>query len=226
MTAPAAPDAAPTAAPAAAPDAAPAAVPGCFRSLWWWEAPALRAHLGRLSPRDLNLRFHGAVSGATLDRYAADPMSADRQVIGWFHDGALRGAADLRLLGDVAEAAFTVEEPWRRMGVGAELMRRALRRAANRGAKELIVHTNRSNRPMVRLARGFDAALEAEFNEVEGRIPTPAPGPASYAFDAAQEEMGLADAIVAAHRAAARRFWTGGAAGPAANADEPAPMAA
>ena len=130
-----------------------AADAGRYRSLWWWETPALRAHYGRLTPLDLALRFHGGMSEEALDRIAKTPIGRDRQVIGWFHEGVLRGAAEVCFDGGAAEAAFSVEGPWRRLGVGRGLMERALRRAASRGLDSLTVITNRSNRGMMRLAR-------------------------------------------------------------------------
>ncbi|SET23960.1 GNAT family N-acetyltransferase [Oceanicella actignis] len=218
----------PTPAQAPTPAAAERAAPrrdalramGVFRTLGWWEGEALLAHLRRLSPIDLNMRFHGAMSAEALARHAAEPLTADRNVIGWFKDGVLRGAAELILCGDVAEAAFSVEAPFRRMGLGEALMARALRRARNRGARELVVHTTRSNRAMMRLAAAFDARMEAEMNEVEARIPVPAADAASVALDAADEEMGALGAFWAAQGRAALRLWRAPLA-LAANAAEP-----
>jgi GNAT superfamily N-acetyltransferase len=218
--------AAPARAPASNP-ALPAAtasalpIPGRFRSLWWWERPALRAHYGRLSPQDRSLRFHGGMSDEALHRIVEAPMGRDRQVIGWFHEGVLRGVAELCFTDGAAEAAFSVEAPWRRLGVGRALMERALRRAAARGLDEVSVLTNRSNRGMMRLARAYDADFEAEWNEVEGRVPTPRLDPVTMLLDAAEERTGLSDALATAHRDVAARFLDGAARAFAPPADLP-----
>lgn len=151
------------------------------------------------------------MSEETLDRLASRPIDRDRQVIGWFEDGVLRGAAELCFAGDTAEAAFSVEGPWRRLGIGRGLMERVLRRAASRGVDEVTVVTSRSNRGMMRLARSYDATFEADWNEVEGHVPTPRLDPMTMMLDAAEERAGLADALAAVQRDAAARFLKGAA---------------
>jgi GNAT superfamily N-acetyltransferase len=82
-------------------------------------------------------------------------------VHGFFVDGALRGAAELRRIGTPlsreAEAAFSIEQAWQSHGVGTVLLERTLLSARNRGIKSLRMDCLADNRRMQQLARKFDA---------------------------------------------------------------------
>ena len=73
-------------------------------------------------------------------------------VHGFFLNGVLRGAAELRPLGlrlpQQAEAAFSVEKPWQSHGIGSALLRRTLLTARNRGFRMLHMACLADNRRM------------------------------------------------------------------------------
>ena len=114
---------------------------GMIRKLWIGEADTYRDHLLRLDRESRNRRFSGAVSDDFIARHAASANEFGTVVHGFFVDGTLRGAAELRSLGSVfareGEAAFSIEQPWQSHGVGTVLLERTLLSARNRGIKSL-----------------------------------------------------------------------------------------
>jgi GNAT superfamily N-acetyltransferase len=175
---------------------------GLFRPLLPFDRAAYAAHLRRLSPEDRRSRFHADLGDAAVERHAAKALAGPGRVMGWFENGALRGAAEVALSrgGLSAEAAFEVEEAWRGRGVGTALVGAALLWARNRGARRLIVHTTRRNLPMLRAAQAHGAAFEFDLADAEGAIEAHAPDLRSHL-----------DELLAIH--AAWRDWTVEAAG-------------
>ncbi|MGG7566537.1 GNAT family N-acetyltransferase [Rhodovulum sp. DZ06] len=203
-------EAAPDAPDAPSPEApAPAAgghTKGIIRSLLSSEREKLTDHFLRLSEDDLRRRFHGPIKASVLEDHVDEAFAPHRHVIGWFQDHALRGVVELDEHGPAVEAAVTVEKPFRGQGVGHALLARALDRAAARGHEKLVVHTTRSNSPMVGLAKSLDAELEADGPDVSGLIPVQRAKPMKLLFDLAMDEARLAALLLRANR----RFWTGG----------------
>jgi GNAT superfamily N-acetyltransferase len=73
----------------------------------------------------------------------------------------------------VAEAAFSIEQPWQSHGVGTELLERTLLSARNRGIKSLRMDCLAENRRMQQLARKFDAEFSFDFGSVTGEVDPP-----------------------------------------------------
>ena len=103
---------------------------GVIRKLWVGETDKYRDHMLRLDFESRHSRFGGGVSDDFIRNYVDLSMSLDTVVHGFFLDGVLRGAAELRPLGlrlpQQAEAAFSVEKRWQSDGVGSALLRRTL----------------------------------------------------------------------------------------------------
>src|SRR5271169_3265011 len=82
---------------------------GTIRKLWIGETDAYRDHLLRLDRESRYRRFSGAVSDEVIARHAATANELAAVVHGFFVDGVMRGAAELRQNGSVfsheAEAA-------------------------------------------------------------------------------------------------------------------------
>src|SRR5665213_1584750 len=114
---------------------------GTVRKLWIGEADAYRAHLLRLDRESRYRRFSGTVSDDIIAHHAASARGPGVVLHGFFIDGTLRGAAELRRIGSPfsreAEAAFSIEQPWQSHGVGTVLLERTLLSARNRGATTL-----------------------------------------------------------------------------------------
>jgi GNAT superfamily N-acetyltransferase len=180
---------------------------GWFRRLWHGDEDALLAHYRRLSAQDLRLRFLRAVSDEFLAGQARKLREPGYFVTGWFRDGVLRGVVEVAVDGRKAEAGFSVEAPWRNLGVGRGLMRRALRRARQAGCGTLTVLTAWDNAPMIRLAQGFGARLSSADGEVTGEL---APRRASWA----ELTFELVDDRIALMAAGADTLWSLAAAHP------------
>lgn len=150
---------------------------GIIRKLWVGDTGAYRDHLLRLDTDSRHTRFSGAVSDEVIARHAASAAEVGVVVHGFFVDGTLRGAAELRRLGPVfsreAEAAFSIEQPWQSHGVGTALLERTLLSARNRAIKSLHMHCLADNRRMQQLARKFEADLSFDFGSVIGEVEAP-----------------------------------------------------
>ena len=112
-----------------------------------------RDHLLRLDAPSRRNRFGGAVSDDRIRDHVETSIGLNAVLHGFFVDGVLRGAAELRLIGSrffsrEAEAAFSVEAPWQSHGVGSVLLERTLLAARNRGIKRLQMACLADNRRM------------------------------------------------------------------------------
>jgi len=150
---------------------------GTIRKLWIGETVAYRDHLLRLDRDSRYRRFSGAMADEVIARHAATANDIGVVVHGFFVDGVLRGAAELRQNGSLfshqAEAAFSIEQPWQSHGVGTELLERTLLSARNRGIKSLRMDCLAENRRMQQLARKFDAEFSFDFGSVTGEVDPP-----------------------------------------------------
>ena len=95
---------------------------GTIRKLWPTESDKFRDHLLRLDKETRRLRFAHGVSDSFVADYADRMSDMGGIVYGYFVDGEMRAAAELRKLGDVwgheAEAAFSVERSYQDAGIG------------------------------------------------------------------------------------------------------------
>src|SRR5262245_20438107 len=116
---------------------------GIIRRLWPTETDKFRDHLLRLDKDSRRLRFAHGVSDSFIEDYASRMSEYGSLVYGHVVDGKVRGAAELRRLGDAwgeeAEAAFSVEKAYQDNGVGSDLMGRVVRAARNRRVRRLYM---------------------------------------------------------------------------------------
>src|SRR4051794_12732027 len=77
----------------------PLADGGVIRKLWIGEAGCYRDHLLRLDQSSRHSRFGGGVADEFIENYADTTFGLGAVVHGFFADGVLRGAAELRPLG-------------------------------------------------------------------------------------------------------------------------------
>ena len=183
---------------------------GLVRRLWPSDTAGFRDHLLRLDIESRHSRFGGAVSDEFLIGYAERCFGIDDVIYGYVLDGHVRGAGELRGVGHKlplgfggsAEAAFSVEDGWRRRGVGAELMRRIVRAARNRRADTLYMSCLTSNQAMLHLARKFSADLRREPDEAFAMLQPRGPTPASIFDEASEDTTGFATAMLDLHRRA------------------------
>jgi GNAT superfamily N-acetyltransferase len=190
---------------------------GTIRKLWVGEAHKYREHLLRLDSESRSNRFGGGVSDDFIADYVNLTLSLDSVVHGFFVDGHLRGAAELRPLGgtspDGAEAAIAIEKNWQSHGVGSALLERTILAARNRGIKLLHMTCLAHNRRMQQLARKFDADLTFDFGSVVGEVEAPYPTPMSIWREAVADSHGFATAVLDAQTRFLRRTRTQAARG-------------
>lgn len=145
------------------------------------ETEKFRDHLLRLDLETRRLRFGSPVSDDFIRTYAARVHELGSVVLGYIEDGEIRGAAELRKLGDTwgheAEAAFSIEPAFQNSGLGTRMLGRLLEAARYRGVHHLYMCCLSENRRMQRVATKYDAELKFERSEVIGDI---VPMPPSY----------------------------------------------
>jgi GNAT superfamily N-acetyltransferase len=175
-----------------------------FRRLWPADKDSFRDHLVRLDPESRHDRFGMGVADTFLASYAERCFGMDDVIYGFFVDGVLRGAGELRgfghglplAFGGAAEAAFSVEKDFRGRGVGTALMERIVRAARNRRAGELYMTCLPHNTPMQRIARKFAAELQHESDQVDAAFRPTAASPASMWREIVEDSASFAVAMV------------------------------
>lgn len=175
---------------------------GLIRKLWAGETDAYRDHLLRLDRDSRHRRFSGAVADEVVIKHAATASGPGVVVHGFFVDGILRGAAELRRNGSVfsheAEAAFSIEQAWQSHGVGTELLERTLLSARNRGITSLQMQCLANNHRMQQLARKFAAGLSFDFGSVVGEVDPPRSTMLSLMREAMADGHSVAAAVLEA----------------------------
>jgi GNAT superfamily N-acetyltransferase len=140
---------------------------GTIRILDPADLPLFRDHLRRLDDQARRDRFAMGASDDFIDRYAENAADLASIQIGYFEDGAIRGAAELRPVGHrEAEAAFTVEPEYRRRGIGASLFSELIDAAREQRVRRLYMSCLARNRAMQALARKFSAEVVFEAGDV------------------------------------------------------------
>src|ERR1700733_7531353 len=122
-----------------------------IRRLWLGDMPAFRDHLLRLDSRSRQQLFGGGMSDDFVAQYAESCFGQGDLVFGAVVDGRLRGAGELRSKEAIwseqaplqrhihAEAAFSVEDDFRRRGVGEQLFGRIVRAASDHGVVSIHI---------------------------------------------------------------------------------------
>lgn len=173
---------------------------GMIRKVWISETDLYRDHLLRLDGESRRNRFGGGVSDEFIRSYVDLSVGLDAVIHGFFVDGALRGAGELRALGTTlageAEAAFSIEKSWQSHGVGTALLERTLLAARNRGFRHLHMACLAENRRMQQLARKFDAELTFDFGSVVGEVQAAQPTPLSLMREMVADGHGFATAML------------------------------
>jgi GNAT superfamily N-acetyltransferase len=172
---------------------------GLVRKLWIGEVEAYRNHLLRLDAESRRRRFSGGVGNDFIAQHARTIEDFGAVVHGFFVEGILRGAAELRVLGPFsreAEAAFSVEQPWQSHGVGTVLLERVLLAARNRGITALQMQCLADNRRMQQLARKFAAEFKFDFGSVVGEVDPSRFTPLSLLREWAEDAWGIINTVL------------------------------
>lgn len=181
---------------------------GSIRKLWPQETDKFRDHLLRLDKDSRRMRFAHGVSDSFIEDYASRMSDLGSIVFGYFEDGEVRAAAELRKLGDAwgqeAEAAFSVEKAFQEKGLGTELMGRVIRSARNRGVHHLFMSCLSENGKMQTIARKHEADLRFEYGEVIGQIVPQEPNYFSLLAEAVDDRVGYMLAVLDLQKRAAK----------------------
>jgi RimJ/RimL family protein N-acetyltransferase len=173
---------------------------GITRRLWPTETDRFRDHLLRLDTESRRMRFAHTVADSFIENYASRMTAYGSLVYGHLVDGNVRGAAELRRLGDTwgdeAEAAFSVERSWQNHGVGTDLMGRVIRAARNRNIRRLYMSCLAENAKMQAIARKHAAVLRFDAGDVVGEILPERADYYSLATEAAADRMGFMIAVL------------------------------
>ena len=156
--------------------------PADIRRLWPADMAEFREHLLRLDPNSRHQRFGGGMSDDFLRHYAESCFGKGDLVFGAYLGGRLVGASELRSNEAIwaeqapyqrhihAEAAFSVENDYRRRGIGEQLFQRIVSAASNHGVETIDIVCLPDNVGMIRLAQKFKAHFTFEENMYTGRL--------------------------------------------------------
>jgi GNAT superfamily N-acetyltransferase len=178
-----------------------------LRRLWPSDKEAFRDHLLSLDARSRHLRFGGGMSDDFLARYAENCFGKGDLIYGAFIEGKLVGAAELRSNQAIwseqapfgrhihAEAAFSVDDAYRRRGIGEKLFKRLLRAATNHGVETIEIVCLPENVGMQTLARKFEAHFTFEENWLTGRLTARRPTALSLFREASSDALDFGAAL-------------------------------
>lgn len=173
---------------------------GTIRRMWFTETDKFRDHLMRLDSESRRMRFGMSVDEDFVAAYAARSAGPGCLIYGYFVNGEMRGAAEMRMIGDSwsadAEGAFSVEKEYQDRGIGTHLLGRIVRAARNRGVSRLYMNCLAENRKMQRLARKYEAELMFDHGDVAGRVTPPAPTYVSLWNEAVEDGSGFVMAVM------------------------------
>ncbi|MCX7323255.1 MAG: hypothetical protein NTZ14_02240 [Hyphomicrobiales bacterium] len=109
-----------------------------------------------------------------LARYAGHSVWVDGIVHAYAEDGLIRAAGELQGLLEFprrsAEVAFSVEEGWRRRGIGGQMFDAIRPSAVNRSLPTLEIICHPGNQAMLALARRHGLQIVMEEGEMLGRV--------------------------------------------------------
>lgn len=181
-----------------------------IRRLWPGDMPSFRDHLLRLDATSRHARFAGGMSDEFLVHYAESCFGQGDLVFGAFVGGVMRGAAELRSSEAIwseqapfqrhihAEAAFSVEEAYRRRGIGEALFHRVERAASNHGVETIEIICAPDNTSMLRLAGKFKTQFSFEADQVTGRLMARLPTALSLLREVSRDAMDYTTSLLEA----------------------------
>jgi GNAT superfamily N-acetyltransferase len=182
-----------------------------IRRLWPSDKEAFRDHLLRLDPRSRHLRFGGGMSDDFLVHYAEHCFGKGDLLYGAFVDSKMVGTAELRSNRPIwseqapfgrdihAEAAFSVEEAFRRRGIGEKLFKRIQRAATNHGVETIEIVCLPDNTGMQSLAKKFKTQFSFEENALTGRLTARRPTAYSLMREVSGDALDFGAALFDAH---------------------------
>ena len=182
-----------------------------IRRLWPPDKESFRDHLLRLDARSRHWRFGGGMSDEFLVHYAENCFGKGDLIYGAFVNGKMVGAGELRSNRAIwreqapfgrdihAEAAFSVEDGYRRRGIGERLFKRIRRAATNHGVETIEIVCLPDNVGMQSLAKKFKTQFTFEENALTGRLTAHRPTALSLMREASGDAFDFSAALFDAH---------------------------
>jgi GNAT superfamily N-acetyltransferase len=118
------------------------------------------AHLLRLDAASRHDRFQGGMSDMAVMLYGERALQDKSLTVGYFIEGKMRGAAELKIADGMSELAFSVEKDFQGKGLGTALMGRILIIARLQGLKDVQLSFLQGNDAMRHLAGKFGASVK------------------------------------------------------------------
>ena len=132
---------------------------------------ALRAHFASLGSEDLRHRFCRAIKPASVRAYLMEAAAAHVASYGVYAaTGDLAAACQLAPQGVDLEVGLSVLPAFRRQGLAAALLVRAMAHARERGHPGLIIHSLADNTAMLCLARRMGMTIQMLQGDADGRL--------------------------------------------------------
>jgi GNAT superfamily N-acetyltransferase len=133
----------------------------------------LKRLLVNLNPESRASRFNCAASDALLLRHSQRALTTTAWLAGTIIHQRLSGVVEVYDMCSpgAVEAAFLVDEGWRRRGLGTALLKAAVQWATKRDRVLLRMTFSRNNWPMRRLAANAGPRLDLSFDEVVADLP-------------------------------------------------------
>lgn len=171
------------------------------------ESGQIYDHLLRLETGDMRLRFGGALlKPIAIARYVESIDWARSVTIGSFENERLRGVAQLALPNparpwlpqavDAAELALSVERDLQNMGIGTQLLTRALLSARNRQAKRVFMFCLPENSRMRRVAVKCGLRIEFANGEIWASTELAPPDQFTVMAEVWNDQLALVDTMI------------------------------
>jgi RimJ/RimL family protein N-acetyltransferase len=148
-------------------------IQGIIRPLKDADLAEFIAHLLRLDPASRHDRFQGGMSDMAIMLYGEHALESKSIISGFYVDGILRGAAELKIAGDISELAFSIEKSFQCKGIGRTLLAETLIKARHLGLTEVQLSFLASNDAMRHIAQKLGAEIKgtnAFFHLYEGEL--------------------------------------------------------
>lgn len=142
---------------------------------------AVRRHMHALNARDRYLRFGFNASDEQIDVYVEQIdfkrdevfgfLDEQHEIIGMVHlaygDGETVGR-------NIMEFGVSVSESARNLSLGGQLFAYSAKRAAERGFKQMFIHTINKNMPMIKIIKRSGAEIYRDHGEIDAYLALPA----------------------------------------------------
>jgi GNAT superfamily N-acetyltransferase len=173
---------------------------GQIRKLMPGETVYVIEHLLRLDRVSRRQRFSHDVANGYVEQYARTVFEPGSMAFGYIDGGEIRALAELRCgaiaWGATAEAAFTVEEPFRNHGVATRLMGLIIRSARNRGIRHLKLYCLTDNPKMKAIAKHYGADLTITEGSVTADIMPRIPDYKSIATEMIEDRIAVIQSVI------------------------------